>query len=545
MGSVVVVGLDGATFDVMRPMMARGRLKNFSALVNSGCSRGLQTVVPANSAAAWNSFATGVNPAKHGVFEFMWRVKGTYTYAPVTSRDRKARTIWQIASEAGLRCCVVNIPMTYPPEPLNGIMISGFPFPEWKRDFAYPSAILDEISEKLGVRGFLKPSPHFMNEGGQEGLLHELLTVTEDQGKVVAHLMERERWDLMVTVFDATDVAGHFFWQYLDRTSASGDQRSESYGDFLYRVYDKVDEAFGMIRARTRPEDTVFVMSDHGMGPSYHTVYLNNFLMKNGYLKTKRSVGSRARKALFRMGVTTGLLLDIAKKTGLVSPKTYGFSKKSARLGVARFLTLSADDIDWRSTRAYSHSSGGGIFANLKGREPLGIVEPGGEYETLVSELKQKLSSLRNERNGEMVFDRVVSKDQVYRGPSYEDAFDIQVVNNGSTYRPVALFDFGSRRIVTTDQRISGSHRKMGIFIAGGEEIAPQSLSENAQLMDMAPTILHLLGLPVPPVTDGRVLTEILAPGGESACRQPRFAEPDEGKVFRSAARKLAEQGDL
>ncbi len=546
MGKVVVVGLDGATFDVMRPMMEQGRLKNFSALMRSGCSSFLQTVIPANSAVAWNSFATGVNPAKHGVFDFTKRVEGTYSYTPVSSNDRKSRTIWQMASEAGLRCCVVNVPMTYPPEPINGVLISGFPFPESKRDFAFPAGILEEISEKTGVKGFLKPSPHFMNEGEQVGLLDELMNVTRDQGKAVAYLMGKERWDLVVTVFDATDVAGHFFWKYIDKHNpAYNESMNAKYGDLLYWAYDAIDDAFGTIRAQAGPDDTILVVSDHGFGPGYYTVYVNNWLLRSGYLKTKRTAGSRTRRALFEMGFTTGLVFNIAKKTGMVSPRTYGYSKKSARLGVARSLTLSSGDIDWGRTRAYARSTGGGIFVNLVGREPQGTVHPGEEYGELVAELKSRLRELSDERTGELMFDQVMSKDEFYNGPYFGEASDIYIQNSKSRYRPFALFDFGSRRLAVMEQRTSGSHRAQGVLIAGGKEIVSSDSVGNAQLLDMAPTILHLLGLTIPQDADGRVLTEILAPGGEPASRAPKRLTKDDAALLKAAAKRVASRGGL
>src|SRR2546427_12747427 len=154
----------------MRPMFDRGRLNNLHELAKRGVRGTLTSTILPLSATAWNSLGTGKNPGKHGIYDFSRRVEGTYTQVPTTALDRGARTLWQYASDAGKRCCIVNVPLTYPPEPVNGIMISGFPYPESRKDYAIPREILAEIEKELGITQLHKPSPHFLRQGDERKL---------------------------------------------------------------------------------------------------------------------------------------------------------------------------------------------------------------------------------------------------------------------------------------------------------------------------------------------------------------------------------------
>ena len=215
---VVVLGLDGATFDIIRPMIAEGRLKNFARLVDRGSSGNLISTILPLSSVAWSSFACGRNPAKHGMYDFSKRVDGSYNYAPVTSLDRGAKAVWEYASEAGKRCLIVNVPLTYPPEKVNGVMISGFPYPESRRDFAWPREVIDEIKNELGISTILKPNPQFLKEGDEKRIASEVNEISKNQTEILKYYLKKkeETWNLVISVFDATDVVSHFFWHHID-----------------------------------------------------------------------------------------------------------------------------------------------------------------------------------------------------------------------------------------------------------------------------------------------------------------------------------------
>jgi predicted AlkP superfamily phosphohydrolase/phosphomutase len=544
LGKVVVVGLDGATFDIMKPMFEQGRLKNFARLSKLGLSGKLTSTILPLSATAWNTFATGKNPGKHGIYDFSRRVPGTYSHAPTSSRDRGGRTLWQYASDFGKRCLIVNVPLTYPPEAVDGIMISGFPYPEKKRDFSIPAEVLTDIEKDLGITHLHKPSPHFLKPGDEKKLFDDMLTITKDQTKVVRYLLAKEDWHLVVTVFDATDVVSHFFWRYIDKNNPQYDQKkADLFGPLFYDVYDSVDTAFGEIMADLKPEDNVFVISDHGFGPVYYAVYMNNWLLENRYLKLRRSAGTRFRRGLFRVGVTTDFLFRTAKRLGLVSSRTYAYSSKSRSLELAKKLSLSLDDIDWDRSEVYSYGNYGQFFLNVKGREPRGMVEPGERYRKLTTELKSKLRELRDPKTGRLLFDIIYTKDEIYSGPYFDLAPDIVFFDSTMTYRAHRLFEFGSRNMIAPDPIYSGSHRMDGILIAGGDSVAQAYDYAGAQLADLAPTILHLLDLPVPSGMDGNVLVNLFKVGSRARTQQVRHLNEDSAQDLKRVARDLLKSG--
>jgi predicted AlkP superfamily phosphohydrolase/phosphomutase len=538
---IAVIGLDGATFDIMRPMFAEGRLPNFKQLLQEGASGNLYSTIYPLSSTAWCSFATGRNPAKHGMFDFAKRVEGTYSYIPVSSADRKSKAIWDYASEAGLRSCVVNVPLTYPPQKINGVMISGFPFSSNKRDFAYPVEILEDIKRDLGITSILKPNPQFLSDGDELKVVAEVNDITRKQKEIIKYLMERERWDLFVSVFDGPDVVSHFLWHHIDPNHPKYDPaKAEKYGDLIYDVYEKLDAAFGEIRSHLTERDDVFVISDHGFGPCYYTIHLNNWLMRNGYLKLKSSAGTRFRKILFDLGISSQSLLDAAKKMKLVSTKTNTYSKDSKKVKLAKKLTLSTDDIDWERTVAYSAGNYGPVYLNLKGREPKGKVAKGAEYDNLVGEIATKLKEEPDPRSGLRPFETIYTKDRIYSGPFYEDAPDIVYFDSTWLYYPMRVFEFGNKDLFGINPIYTGAHRMEGIFLGGGPDLERKSYM-NMNLIDLTPTLLHMLGLSVPDEMDGKVLSQIFKEGSEIAKRQVSYVqERKPSSDIRGIAQKLA-----
>jgi predicted AlkP superfamily phosphohydrolase/phosphomutase len=529
----------------MQPMFKEGRLRNFSELCQKGSSGNLRSTILPLSATAWNSFSTGVNPGKHGIYDFSKRVEGTYQQAPTTSLDRGAEPLWNIAARAGKKCCIVNVPLTYPPDEISGgIMISGFPYPEARRDFACPREILDEISTNLGITSLHKPSPHFLKSGDERKLVDEMISITKKQTEVINYLLKRDSWDLFGTVFDATDVISHFFWQYIDPKNPKYNQaKAKEYSPLFYDVYDSIDAAFGEIKKNLSNDDNIFVISDHGFGPVYYAVYMNNWLMENNYLRLKGSIGTRMRKAFFRVGITTDFIFRTAKNLRLVSTKTFTYSKKSRGLELAKKLSLSLDDIDWNETLVYSYGNYGQFFLNVKGREPRGKVEKGEEYNKLIADLVSKLRTLKDPKAGNVLFDIIYTKDQIYSGKFFDQAPDIVFFDSTMTYRAHRLFEFGSRNMIAPDPIYSGSHRMDGIFIAEGPDIVQDQKLENANLVDLAPTILHMLDLPVPSEMDGQVLTQIFTGGSSFKTSKVRYLDSERTNRMKIIAKNVISSG--
>ena len=163
---VLVIGLDGVTFDLLGPWIEAGELPNLRRLMEQGAWGRLQTTMPPISSSSWSSFLTGVNPGKHGIFDFARRVPGTYDQELTNAARRHGRSLWRILSDAGRRVGVVNVPMTFPPEPVNGFLISGMDAPQISNAYSFPAILANDLRERFGgyrvdvsARGRQSPSP--------------------------------------------------------------------------------------------------------------------------------------------------------------------------------------------------------------------------------------------------------------------------------------------------------------------------------------------------------------------------------------------------
>jgi predicted AlkP superfamily phosphohydrolase/phosphomutase len=232
------------------------------------------------------------------------------------------------------------------------------------------------------------------------------------------------------------------------------------------------------------------------------------FLLDKGLLRLKCGAWTRLKTSLFRAGLTPASIWHLIERTGLQN-YVWQVSKSTRNKVVGKFLSF--DDVDWSRTLAYSIGHVGQIFVNLKGREPEGIVEPGAEQESVCQRVTEALRELRHPETGHPLVDKIIPANQVVHGPYADRSPDLHIVMDG--YRTIAFPLFATdNRIVTRQIRgDSGSHRMHGIFIASGPEIRAGQAIQDAHIMDLAPTILHLMGLPVPDDMDGDVLTQAMA----------------------------------
>ena len=219
MGRVLIVGLDGATFDLIRPWVAQGRLPRLQALLAQGTAGELRSTVPPMSPPAWSSFMTGVNPGKHGIFDFTERKPGTYEIQFVSSRQRKAETIWKILSRAGKRVCAVGVPTTYPVEAVNGVMISGFDTPAMNEKAIHPPGLYAEIVEKVGEYILSSDVMRHVYDQRIDLAVETMLRCIRRKADIAKYLWAREPWDCFMVVFGETDSAIHYFWKHHDPQS--------------------------------------------------------------------------------------------------------------------------------------------------------------------------------------------------------------------------------------------------------------------------------------------------------------------------------------
>ncbi|MGC8836949.1 MAG: alkaline phosphatase family protein [Anaerolineae bacterium] len=495
---VLVIGLDGGEWRVLEPLVAQGRMPNLGRLLERGVRGHLASTVPPVTAPAWASFLTGANPGKHGVFAFQRPLDQGLDRGWVNGAAIRAPKLWHYLEGQGLRCAFINVPMSYPPEPLPGYMVTGMLTPLGAECFTYPA----DLSPALRARGYVtdlrirKVEREIDTPEQQVRLLQDLQDVARRRVEGVLWLWEREPVDLLMVVFETPDRLQHFFWGRLERALAEGP--ADAVDEALLGCYGEVDRGIGALLALADEGTTVFVLSDHGFCGLHTAVHLDQWLAERGLL---RYAGA---KATVRRRVKAGLA-PLLKR---VLPRPWLLRGRQA-FAVARV-------IDWERTRVYSgRSSENAVFLNTRGREPKGIVEPGQEYEALREEVIKELQALRDPRTGKRVLRRVFRREEVYHGPYVDSAPDVlfELTEGYEVTSEVATA--GVFRDVSAQG--AGFHAQEGIFVAAGAGVAGPGRVEGAHIQDLAPTILHCLGLPVPTYMDGRVLEEVFAPAIRAA----------------------------
>ena len=511
-GKVLVIGLDGATFDLIKPWAADGHLPHLNRLLREGAHGALRSTLPPMTAPAWTSFATGSNPGKHRLYDWIAREPDSYRFTPVTALDATAPTIYSLLSQAGRSVCAINVPMTYPPVPVNGVMVSGLPAPGIQSTITYPSELYRELVAATGDY-MLYPDPgQAYSDSGVDAFLERLYRCTDGRIRVFDYLQQRQAWDFAMVVFNGTDTICHALWKYMDRDHPLHDpHRYDRYGAAIRDYYQYIDAYLGRVVNTLDDDTTLIIMSDHGFGPFHKFIHVNNWLIQEDFMRLGKELRSRAKQALFRRGFTPMNVYNTLMQLGLGALKREVVRGRGQ--GLLKMLFLSFADVDWRQTVAYSLGNVGQIYINVAGREPLGCVAPGSSYEQVRDAIIERLYTLRDPETGEQVVEAVYRREEIYSGDQVERAPDIVFLPRRLEYFGFGEYEFGSHRIVEAMKRgISGTHRMNGVVLAYGAAVRPGVALANAHIVDLAPTILHLLGVPVPAHVDGRVLEEIFSP---------------------------------
>jgi predicted AlkP superfamily phosphohydrolase/phosphomutase len=506
MSKVLVIGLDGATFDLLRPWMAEGHMPNLKQLIDSGASGDLESTFPPLTAAAWVSFATGSNPGRHGLFDFVFPRNGSYEVLVANPKLRSAEPMWSIASRHSKRVAIISVPMTYPPEPVNGVMLSCFMTPGPSSEYAYPPELKQELVEH-GLR--FETSVSEKHRSGDVGkFLAEVAESTRHRVETVLYLMNSRPWDLFEFVFQSTDLLQHELWRLVDPTHPRhSDSETAQYLDAFKAHYDLLDKYLGRMIEAAGTECDVMVMSDHGFGRVTHLFYVNNWLLDHGYLVRKRGPWAALKQLTYRMGWTPMNVFKLLTYLHLAWMRQ-GF-RFGQKYGPAKKIFFSFDDIDWTRTRAFSFGNFGQIYLNIRGRQKQGTVERGAEAEQLANEIAKGLMEYVDPLTGKPFIERVIRKEEIYSGTHYEDAPDLIALSRNLEYVSFGTTDFGNNRLTGRIFGMTGYHRMNGVLIMSGPHVKPGASPSDAAIIDLAPTILYALGVPVPEAMDGRVLNEL------------------------------------
>lgn len=363
---VVFIGLDGTPYTFVQRLIAEGRAPNMARLAGQGSLLRMDSTWPWVSSVAWSSMMTGVNPGKHNIFGFIDRDPVSYKQFIPTGRNMKARTLWEVLGDAGKRVAVVNVPVTYPPRPVNGLLVSGFLSPSLEKA-VYPASYLPTL-QRLG---YIVDADPWKARESKDLALEQVNTVLDARIRTLFHLLENEDWDYLHVHVMETDRLHHFLWQQME-------EEHPTYAPAFFDFYRRIDDMLGRLADQLDGNTTLMWMADHGFCTIKKEVYVNHWLADQGWLHLRNVPPDRQR--------------------GL-------------------------DEIDPRSV-AYSLDPGR-VVIRVRGREKEGSVAPGAEYEALRDEIATAALALHDPDSDEPIFQHVFKREELYHGPYLEQAADL------------------------------------------------------------------------------------------------------------------------
>lgn len=501
---VIMFGIDGGTLDILRPWAEKGWLPNMQRILSKGTSAPLRSTYPPITPPAWIAMMTGQNPGKTGLYDFMNKLPGSYFSELASYCQNHAEPVWKVLSECDKRVSVINVPMTYPVSELNGIMVSGMGTPGKEFGYTFPENFKHEIETIVeNYRIDTHWAPYLSEEGGASALLDELKAMTIQRTLLSNALLDREQWDLFMVVFVGADRLQHGLWHEIEKLNQ--DPEVGPLGLEIREYFKVLDDSMGQILSRLDEDGLFLVTSDHGFGPLKGYVNVNRYLSDKGHLSFRKETPISVRKQ--GASILRGLGITRARVNRLLG--MFGIKMDVDKL--AQEFSEEVGAFDWLNTKAFSLSTNG-VYVNLKGREKMGTVEPGVEYEAVRSQIIRDLLELKDPDTGKSIIFKAQRREEVYDGPQMEWIPDIVITELDEMYA-VPEFDLVKHYpgLISRPETHTGNHKFDGIFVAYGKDVLPGRIChEPVSVLDIVPTILDHLGVAVPEEVDGRSLRTLL-----------------------------------
>jgi len=512
---VLVVGIDGLPPALLERLIVEGVTPNLARLVERGCSGILRSTPNYQSASAWTSMMTGVNPGVHGILHFTNPVRGSYGVEQIDARARRCRSIWSLLSEAGATVAALNVPVSYPAEPVNGIMLAGWLCPSpASPGFAHPPELAEEVARVAGDYPIHADVRRHASRGDFGQVARAAAHGITVKGEVACHLIERRRPDVAAVVFTECDSLQHWCWHILDAAHPLHDLAlADRWRDDLLAVYQAADAQVAALIDAVGGDADVMIVSDHGQAPNSGVqVLLRPWLVAAGYLvPRRRSLPRRIIDRVVAIGFGLARRHAPARVKVALRARMPGLQTR-AQAGVRAVAA------DRARTRAWTET--GHVFVNERGRWPEGSVESGAEYEALLTEIEAELCGLRDADSGELVVEDVVRGVEAFHGPRADIMPDLLV--RWRHERIVRALAWRGRTIShpSPPELPTGAHHPDGTLLAAGPSFQAEGDCPPHSICDIAPTVLHLAGCAVPTYMDGDVMSELLtAEAAKDVCR--------------------------
>lgn len=493
---VVVLGLDGATWDLIEPWARAGALPNLASLMSTGSYGELESTLPYVTPLAWPAITTGTNPGKHGLLGFRTRKSDSYDWPLSTSTQIVRPAIWDLLAKHELSSAALFIPFSYPARPIRGAAISGAFSPRrFEAESAWPKDLVSELKSRFDERLLFaqRQSPN----ATVDEVADLMVRGVHEQTNAMVYTIDTVNPDFVFTVWHDTDKAAHIMWHHSDLPCPDLDSP-------MFRIYKAVDEGIAKVLDACGGDPLVIVCSDHGTCPITHRVKSHLFLERLGLLKLRRDPqisGVSKAGRLYRRAPT---FIKRAVPTSL---------KKKAKQKVRNAVVQQNALVDWSATTVYPQPvSSEAFFLNTAGREPAGrVVESASEE--ILERLTTALMELQTD-TGDSLVKGVYRRDEIFKGPMAHLGPDLVADGRkGTMFVPSGvgdreLIDVPARPDFRKDEPSSvGYHQRDGIYLVSGPGVKPGKGSK-ASVTELAPTILRYLNLPVPTDMDGVGLTD-------------------------------------
>jgi predicted AlkP superfamily phosphohydrolase/phosphomutase len=554
----LIVGLDGATWDLADRFMAEGRMPNLARLVAEGAQAPLDSTRPPMTLPSWSSMLTGCNPGRHGIFDFVRKRSDEWLLEFTNATHRAVPTLMRILSDRGGKVASIAVPTTWPPEALNGVVVSGFDGPVSTgidASFCEPRSVYDEIKRRFGGMKFADFQETQIDGSWHDAALDALLREIPRKTAIAEWLMSSDRYDCFMLMFGESDTVSHHFWMFHDEASPRHDSTaSDRLKDAIGAIYSRLDQALGELIDAASPEH-VCVVSDHGFGgASIYALYLNRFLEMHGWLSYKREVAATG------LGTGTSLASRLRSAAATMIPADWqGRVYRAVPDAVLGSIESQSryGDIDFEHTRAVSDEMNyaATIRLNFAPDDHAGRA-------AAVEELTALLLSWQVD--GHCPVRSVSTRESLYDGPRVSDSPELILelnerdgysytllpsarVSRGTTWRTLAPHEFPGGKGLG----MNGTHRQHGVLSLWGKGVAA-GVTVAAGMPDVAPTLLHLMGVGVPEHMDGQVIAAALdetsrdasAPAPSSVSLpgtaiSPSSATPAEAAALRARLERL------
>ncbi len=507
---VAVIGLDAAESTLLEKWAAAGHLPNIARLNREGVILKLSNPMETLPGAIWPEICSGRSSGKVGQFYHPEQVhSGEAILRPLEHDELDATdNYWSVASENGRRVCVIDQAQSALNTKLNGIQVL-----EWglhDRTFGercHPPDLQNYIHTHYGLHPVRRCDGYENSERGRDDLLRDLIKGSEGKRALALDLLAREDWDLYACTLGETHCVGHHFWRCLEAASRGNDaEYPKAHQGAIRTIYEQADETLGRLIEAAGPGATILVVASHGMGPSRAGGHLLPEILARLGMGSDRGAPARSGwlrdlQRRVRYGVPDSWLPILQ---ALAATRPVKAMQRGA--GALRF------PLESPLTRAVAvpNNRVGAIRLNLKGREPFGCVAPGNEAKSLLEDLRDALLELKDPETGDSIIDRVSTADELFGPDHHPDVPDLMVVFRIG-HDPIEACQsdqVGTIKIPYFTRRThrSGDHTVESRLWAIGPGIPCGQLRPQANVLDIAPTILKLLNVPLPNNLDGSAI---------------------------------------